>query len=64
VNVEGQAASAGSILDRSYKIARPLYMFTRENPNPTVVEFLDFIVSPEGQVLIREAKFIPLSQRP
>jgi phosphate transport system substrate-binding protein len=64
VNVEGQAASASSILDRSYKIARPLYLFTRENPNPTVGEFLDFIVSPEGQALIREAKFVPLSQSP
>jgi phosphate transport system substrate-binding protein len=64
VSVEGQAASAGSILDRSYKIARPLYLFTRNNPNTTVGEFLDFIVSPEGQALIREAKFVPLSQRP
>jgi phosphate transport system substrate-binding protein len=64
VSVEGQAASASSILDRSYKIARPLYLFTREKTNPTVVEFLDFVVSPEGQALIREAKFVPLSQRP
>jgi phosphate transport system substrate-binding protein len=64
VRVEGQAASASSILDRSYKIARPLYLFTRENSNPTVVEFLNFVVSPDGQVLIREAKFVPLSQRP
>jgi phosphate transport system substrate-binding protein len=64
VSVEGQAASAGSILDRSYKIARPLYMFTRENPNTAAAEFLNFVVSPEGQALIREAKFVPLSQRP
>jgi phosphate transport system substrate-binding protein len=64
VSVDGQAASANSILDRSYKIARPLYLFTRDNPNATVAEFLSFIVSPEGQALIREAKFVPLSQRP
>jgi phosphate transport system substrate-binding protein len=64
VSVEGQAASANSILDRTYKIARPLYLLTRENPNPTVAEFLNFIVSPEGQSLIIEAKFVPLSQRP
>jgi phosphate transport system substrate-binding protein len=64
VSVEGKAASAGSILDRSYKIARPLYLFTRDNPNTAVVAFLNFIVSPEGQALIREAKFVPLSQHP
>jgi phosphate transport system substrate-binding protein len=64
VSVEGKAASATSILDRSYKIARPLYLFTRDNPNTAVVEFLHFFLSPEGQALVREAKFVPLSQHP
>jgi phosphate transport system substrate-binding protein len=48
VNVEGQVASASSILDRSYKIARPLYMFTREKPNPTIVEFPELRCEPRG----------------
>jgi phosphate transport system substrate-binding protein len=39
VSVDGQAASVASILDKSYKVARPLMMFTTDNPNTAVVEF-------------------------
>src|SRR5215510_16186279 len=32
VTVDGVKASADAVSDRSYKIARPIYMFTRSNP--------------------------------
>src|SRR5215471_11692288 len=56
VSVDGVKASAAAVTDRSYKIARPIYMFTRGNPNALVIEFLDFVLSPEGQALVKEAK--------
>jgi len=63
VSVDGVKASAAAVTDRSYKIARPIYMFTRGNPNALVIEFLDFVLSPEGQALVKEAKFAPASQK-
>ena len=63
VTVDGVKASAGAVSDRSYKIARPIYMFTRSNPNALVVEFLEFVLSPEGQALVKEAKFAPVPQK-
>src|SRR5262249_24928434 len=59
----GVKASAAAVTDRSYKIARPIYMFTRGNPNALVIEFLDFVLSPEGQALVKEAKFAPVPQK-
>ncbi|MCI0388888.1 MAG: phosphate ABC transporter substrate-binding protein [Acidobacteria bacterium] len=63
VSVDGVKASAVAVSDRSYKIARPIYMFTRSNPNALVVEFLEFILSAEGQALVKEAKFAPVQQK-
>lgn len=63
VSVDGAKASASTVSDKSYKIARPIYMFTRGNPSAVVVEFLDFVLSPEGQALVKEAKFVPVPQK-
>jgi phosphate transport system substrate-binding protein len=60
VSVDGQTASASSILNKSYKIARPLYLFTRDSSTTAVEEFLTFITSSEGQTLVKETHFIPL----
>jgi len=60
VSVDGQAASDTSILNKSYKIARPLLMFTIDKPNAAVIEFLNFMTSPEGQALVKAAKFVPI----
>ncbi len=60
VSVDGQMASANSILDKSYKIARPLFMFTSYQPTAPTVEFLNFVTSPEGQALVKEARFVPI----
>jgi len=63
VSVDGVKATAAAVSDRSYKIARPIYMFTRGNPSALVVEFMDFVLSPEGQALVKEAKFAPVPQK-
>lgn len=60
VSVEGQLASPANVLDKTYKIARPLYVFTRANTNPTVTEFVDFMLSAEGQGFVKEAKFVAI----
>lgn len=63
VSVEGTAATAASILDKSYKIARPLYLFTSEKPTTAVVDFLNFMTGTEGQALVKDAHFVPVPAR-
>jgi phosphate transport system substrate-binding protein len=63
VSVDGVKASAATVSDKSYKIARPIYIFTRGNPSAPAVEFVDFMLSLEGQAFVKEAKFVPVPQK-
>jgi phosphate transport system substrate-binding protein len=49
-----------NIWSGDYSISRYLYCFTDDNPKPEVQNFLDFIVSDEGQELVRQMEYIPL----
>ncbi len=60
ISVDGTAASAATVMDKSYKIARPIFMLTLSNPNTTTSAFLNFILSPDGQALVKEAKLVPV----
>lgn len=52
--------SIATVQDRSYPIARPLYMYTRQDPRPEVADFLAYVTSPEGQAIVRRLDFVPL----
>lgn len=43
-----------------YPIARPLYMYTNGEPTGAIKDYLDWILSDEGQALVREVGFVPL----
>ena len=45
--------------DGSYPIARPLYMYTNGEPAGKVKEYLDWIMSDQGQCIIREKGYAP-----
>src|SRR5678816_4764649 len=60
VSVDGQSASAESILSKKYKIGRPLYLIARETPTTAVVGFLEFMTSADGQAIVKETKFVPV----
>jgi len=52
--------SADTVNDDSYPIARPLYMYTDEDPSERVQTYLDWILT-EGQVAVDDLGFVPLS---
>jgi phosphate transport system substrate-binding protein len=52
--------SARTVLDKSYPISRPLFMYTAGEPAGEVRAYLQWIVS-EGQKLVREVGFVPLA---
>ncbi len=47
-------------LDRSYPIARPLYMYTAGEPGGDTKRYLDWIHSPAGQRIVSAVGYVPL----
>lgn len=52
VKIDGQEASKESIVGGNYKLVRPIYLLTKGNPQGEVKNFIDYILSSEGQKTI------------
>ena len=52
--------SIETVNDKSYAIARDLYMYTNDEPTGIVKEYLDWILSDEAQVIVAELGFVPV----
>ena len=55
------APSIETVKDGTYPIARPLYMYTSGEPTGAIKEYLDWIMSDDGQKIVAELGFVPLS---
>lgn len=55
------APSVATASDRSYPIARGLYMYTNGQPEGAVGAYLDWIISAPGQCIIMEMGYAPAS---
>ena len=53
------APTVATAVDGSYPIARPLFMYTAGAPQGAVKDYMDWILSNEGQCLIRERGYAP-----
>ena len=52
VQVDGQACSNETISAGSYKLVRPIYLLVKGTPEKDVQDFIDYILSAEGQQTI------------
>jgi phosphate transport system substrate-binding protein len=52
--------SVATASDRSYPIARPLFMYTRGQPQGEVKKYLDWILSDAGQRILLEKGYAPV----
>jgi len=52
--------SIETVNDKSYAIARDLYMYTNGEPTGIVKEYLDWILSDEAQLIVAELGFVPV----
>jgi len=59
LHLGGVAATRESILDGSYSLSRPFLFITREEPTGQIKQFIDFVLSPEGQKLLSYEGLIP-----
>lgn len=54
------APSVKSAVDGSYPIARPLMMYTNGKPTGSIKEYMDWILSDEGQCIISNKGYAPV----
>ena len=47
-------------LDKTYPIARPMFMYTAGEPTPPIKKYLDWILSDAGQKIVAETGYVPL----
>ncbi len=60
VRLDGVEASVENIEDKKYRLVRPFLFVTSGPPGPGVRDFLNFVLSREGQELIEEEGLIPV----
>lgn len=61
VNMNGVPATAENVLQKKYKLSRPfLFVHKEENLTPQGQQFIDYIMSEEGQKIVRETGAIPI----
>ena len=51
--------SIESVKDKTYPISRDLYMYTRNQPTGPIKDYIDWILSPEAQQIVKDLGFIP-----
>jgi phosphate transport system substrate-binding protein len=60
IKVEGVEGTMANIQSGSYKIARPFLFLTNKAPEGLVKEFIDFVLSSEGQKVVKEDGLVPV----
>ena len=60
VNGTPVEATVASVKAGAYPVSRPLFMLTKGTPTGLAAQYIDFILSPEGQKIVEEEGFIPL----
>ncbi|MCK9431842.1 MAG: phosphate ABC transporter substrate-binding protein [Candidatus Omnitrophica bacterium] len=63
VEIDGVMPSKETVVSGKYPITRPLFMYTNGKPKGAVKEFIDFILSDEGQKIVEEEGFVGLREK-
>lgn len=64
VKIDGVDASVANIKSDDYKIARPFNIVTGDNLSDIANDFIDYILSADGQAVIESAGYIAVSDAP
>jgi phosphate transport system substrate-binding protein len=60
IKVNGFEPSAQNVASGKYPLSRYLYMYTRNKPTGQIKKYIDWILSPEGQALVKQVGYFPL----
>lgn len=59
LKIDGQESSSESIIAGKYKLVRPIYLLLKGAPSGEIKNFIDYILSQEGQNTIQKNGLIP-----
>ncbi|MFH1824018.1 MAG: phosphate ABC transporter substrate-binding protein [Candidatus Firestonebacteria bacterium] len=51
-----------NVINMTYPISRPLYLYTHCEPFGDIKDFIDFVLSNEGQKIVRKVDFVPIKK--
>jgi len=54
--------TVANVISGAYPISRPLYFYSKGEPQGIVKEFLDYVLSPEGQAEVSKMDFVPVKK--
>ena len=60
LRINGIVPSEESVIDDSYPISRYLHFYTLRQPEGEVKKFIDWVLSDEGQKIVKESGYIPI----
>ena len=61
ISIDGIEISTQAVKDGSYPLARPFLLATADRPRAQVQDFLRYVLSDQGQEMIRNAGYVPVS---
>ena len=59
-NSPGVPPTTENVIDGAYPISRPLLMYTKGEPKGLVKAFIDYVLSPAGQEIVKKLDFVPI----
>lgn len=60
IRLDGIEASRENVRNKSYPIIRPLNLITKGKPSGEVERFMEFLLSPHGQNIVKNLDYIPV----
>ena len=60
IKIDGVEPTETNVINDTYPIIRYLHFFTTKSPGGEVKRFIDWVLSPAGQSVVRKSGFIPL----
>lgn len=61
--IEGIECNTKNVLTAEYTYSRPLFMYTNGKSKGNIKKLIDFILSADGQKLVKESGFVPLKEK-